>query len=562
LDIVRSFTRLSPGCVHEELAMASHASHSQLSLPGDGPSAGLGSSLAFLGIGYVLILAAPLLSSHFQAILSQGPALGQGSGMLPAAAAAGIALVGAGAMMLVLSRLVRDVESRPYASIAPVLTVFTGFVLMGLRARLPFEGLASQHLGVLALSLSLCGGALICRERLFVQAMGWLVTLLPPVVVAYALAAVSGSDIDVFAALRRADSQVRVYVVLMSLSAVALGLVATAARIVSSGRASVAKPALDVPMPRLLPAPAAQPVHAPQRVHTPAYHVGEPPGGYQASYALAQAPAYAPSPLLGLEEDDPIAPPRSRKGLMAAVSLAVVGAGALAAYQLVLVPRQQAADQAAIKAADAQGAEQRAQAEAERAKESEAARAQLEALVAAGEARAAAPVTPAAEATPPVQAEAPAAAQPAAALAQPAAAQPTAAPALSAPAVAHAAPAVPAEARAEAPRSAAPAKAAAKARLAKAAKTASLKRAKLEKAAQLAAAPKAEAEPVAQAVKPEAPKAEAQRTAPSKPAKAVKPEPPESTNSADLDLDQLVNKALKHKGASSVSASDDPLVGL
>jgi hypothetical protein len=537
--------------------MASHASHSQLSLPGDGPSAGLGSSLAFLGIGYVLILAAPLLSSHFQAILSQGPALGQGSGMLPAAAAAGIALVGAGAMMMVLSRLVRDVETRPYASIAPVLTVFTGFVLMGLRARLPFEGLASQHLGVLALSLSLCGGALICREGLFVQAMGWLLALLPPVVVAYALAAVSGSDIDVFAALRRADSQVRVYVVLMSLSAVALGLVATAARIVSSSRASAAKAIVDVPMPRLLPAPAAQPQ---QRVYTPTYHAGEPPGGYATNYALAPAAAaYVPNPLLGLEDDDPLTPPKRRTGLIAAAALLLVGAGALAAYQLVLVPRQQVADQAAKKAADAQGAAQRAQAEAVRAKESEAARAQLEALVAAGEARAAAPVAPVAEATPPVQGEAPAAAP-----AQPSAApvQPTAAPALSAPAVARAAPAARVEARVEAPRSTAPAKAAAKAGLAKAAKAAPLKQAKPERAAKLAAAPKAEAGPVAQAVKPEAPKAEAARPAAAKPAKAVKAEPPESTNSADLDLDQLVNKALKHKGGSSVSASDDPLLGL
>jgi hypothetical protein len=233
--------------------------------------------------------------------------------------------------------------------------------LYGLSARLPFEGLASQHLGVLALSLSLCGGALICREGLFVQAMGWLLALLPPVVVAYALAAVSGSDIDVFAALRRADSQVRVYVVLMSLSAVALGLVATAARIVSSSRASAPKAALDVPMPRLLPAPAAQPQ---QRVYTPTYHAGEPPGGYPANYALAPAPAYVPNPLLGLEDDDAITPPKRRTGLIAAAAVALVGAGALAAYQLVLVPRQQVADQAAKKAADAQGAEQRAQAEA------------------------------------------------------------------------------------------------------------------------------------------------------------------------------------------------------
>jgi len=55
----------------------------------------------------------------------------------------------------------------------------------------------------------------------------------------------------------------------------------------------------------------------------------------------------------------------------------------------------------------------------------------------------------------------------------------------------------------------------------------------------------------------------AQRSA-ERPSVAAAPAKPASTNSAELDLDQLVEKAMqggKNKGA-SVSASDDPLLGL
>jgi hypothetical protein len=91
------------------------------------------------------------------------------------------------------------------------------------------------------------------------------------------------------------------------------------------------------------------------------------------------------------------------------------------------------------------------------------------------------------------------------------------------------------------------------------------------KAVDKAAEPKAKAEP-AVAKKAETPKAADKPVAPTteKAELAAKPEAPKTEkpskaaaqNSADLDLDQLVNKALKHRSGNGVQAADDPIMGL
>jgi len=219
--------------------------------------AGLSGSLAFLALGYFLIVAAPLLSTRLAQVLSGPIDLNPAGPWLPAAAAAGVALIGAAAMMLVLSRLVRDVETRPYASVAPVLTVFSGFILMGLRAKLPFAGLASEHIGVFALSLSLCGGALACRDSWGARSLGWALALLPPVAIAFALAALTEHG-DVEAALRRADPQVRVFLILLALSSLALAVLGSVAAVLARTTDEESHPEFSAPVLRTaLPQPAA-----------------------------------------------------------------------------------------------------------------------------------------------------------------------------------------------------------------------------------------------------------------------------------------------------------------
>ncbi|HEX6244605.1 MAG TPA: hypothetical protein VFZ61_26990, partial [Polyangiales bacterium] len=91
------------------------------------------------------------------------------------------ALGGGAAMIAVVSRLVRDLELRPYASLAPVLAVFAGFVLWGLRAQLPLQGVAAEYVGVFALALSVAGGALIVQAGGAARVMGWALAFFAPV---------------------------------------------------------------------------------------------------------------------------------------------------------------------------------------------------------------------------------------------------------------------------------------------------------------------------------------------------------------------------------------------
>ncbi len=156
---------------------------------------------------------------------------------LPGPVAAGVALLGAAALVLVLAQLVRDVETRPYISIAPVLAVFSGFLLASLRVKLPLEGLASEHAGMFALALALIGGALIAREPLSARFLGWALVLSAPGLLVYVVALPKGQG-DLLAALSRLDPQLRMFLGLLSLSSMALGFVGAVARALArvSGR--------------------------------------------------------------------------------------------------------------------------------------------------------------------------------------------------------------------------------------------------------------------------------------------------------------------------------------
>jgi hypothetical protein len=485
--------------------------------------AGLSGSLAFLALGYFLIVASPLLSTRLAQVMSGPMDLNPAGPWLPAAAAAGVALIGAAAMMLVLSRLVRDVETRPYASVAPVLTVFTGFILMGLRAKLPFAGLASEHIGVFALSLSLCGGALACRDGIGARALGWALALMPPVTIAFALAALTERG-DVEAAMRRADPQVRVYLILLALSSLALAVLGSVAAALA--RSKDADESLEPPVPVLrLPVQqhaAYQPAMA-MAAQAPALgryampqrdaYAGAPSPRYQGTYPrFDPARALLPPDFSFEDAEEKVAPKARGLGRPAYAVAALLAVALLAGYFGVMRPRAEQAARVleAARLEAARASAQRAEvARAAGAEETAAATARLEALIAG---KAAPEAAPAAPLPTPV---APMAAEPSRVAVAPAPA-----------------PVAPQLLRAHDPeRDAARAQAKAQRSAAKAAAQAERDAARAEKAKSAAAA------------------------APAKPV---------STNSADLDLDQLVEKAMqggKNKGG-SVSASDDPLLGL
>jgi hypothetical protein len=205
--------------------------------------------------------------------------------------AAGVALLGAAALVLVLAQLVRDVETRPYVSIAPVLAVFSGFLLTSLRVKLPLEGLASEHAGMFALALALIGGALVAGETFGGRMLGWSLVLAAPGLLVYVVALPKGQG-DLVTALRQLDPQVSMFLGLLSLSSLALGAVARAlARLAGRGDYDL-EGDLPLRLPRLnntLPGWDQQQAHnsrmTPQGLTYGNAYASQ--SGYQGSYAAS-----------------------------------------------------------------------------------------------------------------------------------------------------------------------------------------------------------------------------------------------------------------------------------
>jgi hypothetical protein len=184
--------------------------------------------LLALGVGYLLLVAGPLWSSRFSAA-SFLQDRGMGGAWLPAPAAAGLALLGAAALIFVIARLVRDVEQRPYASIAPVLAVFSGFILTSTRAELGLPGIGSSQLGLLALALALLGGVLIGRDGFSERALGWVLAIVPTLALVLMVSALHGerNPVKMF---QRIDAALGTYFSLLIVSCLAMAAVGIVSR--------------------------------------------------------------------------------------------------------------------------------------------------------------------------------------------------------------------------------------------------------------------------------------------------------------------------------------------
>jgi hypothetical protein len=176
-------------------------------------------SLLLLAASVTLLVLGPTLLARFQGSADSMPA----GNYLNIAAASGIALGGGAAMIAVISRLVRDLELRPYAGLAPVLAVFAGFVVWGLRAQLPLQGVSAEYVGLFALALSVAGGALIVQSGAMARMAGWALAFFAPVTLLLMLWGSSGQK-DLGTALASFPQPTKVYLMLLGATGLTLAI--------------------------------------------------------------------------------------------------------------------------------------------------------------------------------------------------------------------------------------------------------------------------------------------------------------------------------------------------
>lgn len=378
-------------------------------------------SLLLLGASFTLLVLGPTLLARFQGSADSMPA----GGYLNIAAASGIALGGGAAMIAVVARLVRDIELRPYAVLGPVLSVFTGFVLWGLHAQLPLNGVQTEYVGVFALAVSVVGGGLIAQRGTGTRPMGWLLAFFAPAILAGMLWASSGQA-NLGAALATWVQPVRMFMSVLAGAALVLCLLGEVSRALR----------LHNPLgPDFMPLPRGRLDYVNdddvERLATPKYgsQAAAEPGSLREaigatgadwrdrpmpgtdayllqSQEFNQPKQYTPKVSVWDFEDEPMALPQKHYALKAFfLLLLIVGGGGAAMYYGSILPNQEkerAAQvvlqqrQAQVKAAEQQEAEQKRAADAKAAAE------RLEELLKAPEANAAA--APAVGAAAPVEA--------------------------------------------------------------------------------------------------------------------------------------------------------------
>jgi hypothetical protein len=182
--------------------------------------------LIAIGGAYGVLIVAARLSPQFAASVPWH-LLGMNGPELPFVAQLATAFAGLAGLVMVLSRAVREVDKHPYASIAPVLAVFSGLLHTGLRVDLSAWGLSSTQLTVLVLALALLGGVLVGNQRLSARLFGWALVIAPAALV---VALVAGVGPPGMAVPSVAQPSERLFLVLLVGSALLLGVAGAVAR--------------------------------------------------------------------------------------------------------------------------------------------------------------------------------------------------------------------------------------------------------------------------------------------------------------------------------------------
>lgn len=318
-------------------------------MPGRVDRGRLSWTLLTLAVGYSLLVMGPLWNARGSLSHWLDDVAGAVAG-LPPPLTIGLALLGAAALIVALARQVRDVDRHPYASIAPVLAVFSGLVLSSVRAQLPFPHVGGAQLALSGLTLALLGGALIGRRELGARVLGWALAGLPALALVLALTATRG-DMDPLGMLQGVDAPLRAYLVLFAVSTLALALLGQFAQALVPPQ-----PEASAPMLRLTPS-AATPVglRAPEYVRAAPSMRQSMAGAPHYESPAAFAAAYVPGSYLGsarpaLDDPDLLALTRKRPlAQLAWLAVALLTLAGVGGYFFVMKPeqeRQAAAEQA------------------------------------------------------------------------------------------------------------------------------------------------------------------------------------------------------------------------
>jgi hypothetical protein len=296
-------------------------------------------TLIALAAAYALLVAGPLWNARG----SVSGLLGElGANGLPQPLVVGVALLGAAALIAVVARQVRDVELRPYASIAPVLTVFSGLVLASLRAQLPFPNISGPQLGLSGLTLALVGGALVGRRELGARLLGWTLAALPTLALTLALTATRG-DGDPLAMFRAVAAPLRAYLALLAVSSLLLAMLGQFAHHLGKQSQASLPPMLRLAPSAVTPTNLRAPEYArqPQLRQTLPMVQYDSPAAFAASYVPGSY-AQSTSPALALDDPDLLALTRKPSlARFAWIAAAALGLAAVGGYFLVLKPEQE-----------------------------------------------------------------------------------------------------------------------------------------------------------------------------------------------------------------------------
>jgi hypothetical protein len=347
-------------------------------------------SLLLLGASFVLLVLAPQILARFTSASEAVPS----GGFLPIAAASGIALGGGAAMIAVMARLVRDIEIRPYACLAPVLAVFTGYVMWGLRAQLPLGSISTEYVGVFALAVSVAGGSLVAQRTGGARAIGWSLALFAPLALVGLIWASAG-DANLGAVLAGQTPQVKMYLGLLIGTALALGVIGEGARVLARRAAAdrMVVPAggsASYAESYAASYGASAPIEEERLFDPPRQHRMEPePQAYQPPPMRFDVPVER-APRVNVwefQDEELTVPKRGVPWVTILLMLALAGGAGAASYYGIYMPRHQKeqAELQALQARQDQAKADQAQAGAQaRDAESKEAAARLEAAIAQG----------------------------------------------------------------------------------------------------------------------------------------------------------------------------------
>lgn len=138
------------------------------------------SALALLsGVAFFLFALSPALIDRFRLLASMTDRTATVLFWLLPAVAAGVACGGAALGVLTFVRLIRELEHNLFGWLAPLLAIFSAFMISGVPFELPGSTINKIHFAVLSSLIFVGGGALILLPRWSYKSLGIALSLFP-----------------------------------------------------------------------------------------------------------------------------------------------------------------------------------------------------------------------------------------------------------------------------------------------------------------------------------------------------------------------------------------------